>query len=99
MKHWPFNVVQKEGDKPYIEVVHLGERKTFSPEDILSMVFKKMKSIEDKRIKEKFQLHNIKTQYGNAYFNFHSNFNAPACVSLVSFQTIQLRGWLLLFFF
>jgi heat shock 70kDa protein 1/2/6/8 len=47
MKHWPFKVVQKEGDKPYIEVEYLGERKTFSPEEISSMVLQKMKSIAE----------------------------------------------------
>jgi len=47
MKHWPFKVVQKEGDKPYIEVEYLGDRKTFSPEEISSMVLQKMKSIAE----------------------------------------------------
>ena len=47
MKHWPFKVVQKDGDKPYIEVEYLGERKTFSPEEISSMVLQKMKSIAE----------------------------------------------------
>ena len=47
MKHWPFKVVQKDADKPYIEVEYLGERKTFSPEEISSMVLQKMKSIAE----------------------------------------------------
>lgn len=47
MKHWPFKVVQKEGDKPYIEIDYLGERKTFSPEEISSMVLQKMKTIAE----------------------------------------------------
>src|SRR3990167_6060200 len=47
MKHWPFKIVQKEGDKPYIEVEYSGERKTFSPEEISSMVLQKMKSIAE----------------------------------------------------
>ena len=47
MKHWPFKVVQKEGDKPYIEVEYLGERKTFSPEEISSMLLQKMKAIAE----------------------------------------------------
>lgn len=47
MKHWPFKVVKKEGDKPYIEVEYLGDRKTFSPEEISSMVLQKMKSIAE----------------------------------------------------
>lgn len=47
MKHWPFKVVQKEGDKPYIEIDYLGERKTFSPEEISSMVLQKMKTVAE----------------------------------------------------
>eukprot|EP01132_Coremiostelium_polycephalum_P004920 gene4920-6134_t len=43
MKHWPFKVVPKEGDKPYIQVEFKGETKTFSPEEISSMVLIKMK--------------------------------------------------------
>ncbi|KAF2071371.1 hypothetical protein CYY_007311 [Polysphondylium violaceum] len=43
MKHWPFKVVAKEGDKPYIQVEFKHETKTFSPEEISSMVLIKMK--------------------------------------------------------
>jgi len=43
MKHWPFKVVQKPGDKPYIQVQFKGEIKEFSPEEISSMVLTKMK--------------------------------------------------------
>jgi L1 cell adhesion molecule like protein len=43
MKHWPFKVVQKPGDKPYIQVEYKGETKEFSPEEISSMVLIKMK--------------------------------------------------------
>eukprot|EP01132_Coremiostelium_polycephalum_P002182 gene2182-2685_t len=43
MKHWPFKVVQKEGDKPYLQVEYKGETKTFSPEEVSSMVLLKMK--------------------------------------------------------
>jgi len=43
MKHWPFKVVCKEGDKPFIQVNYKGETKTFSPEEISSMVLTKMK--------------------------------------------------------
>ncbi|GFR86053.1 heat shock cognate 70 kDa protein [Elysia marginata] len=42
MKHWPFNVVN-EGGKPKINVEYKGERKTFFPEEISSMVLTKMK--------------------------------------------------------
>jgi len=43
MKHWPFKVIQKEGDKPYIQVFFQGQNKEFSPEEISAMVLVKMK--------------------------------------------------------
>jgi L1 cell adhesion molecule like protein len=42
MKHWPFKVLAKEGDKPYIQVSFKGETKTYAPEEISSMVLVKM---------------------------------------------------------
>ena len=42
MKHWPFTVIDKS-TKPYIQVQFKGETKTFSPEEISSMVLLKMK--------------------------------------------------------
>uniref|UniRef100_A0A914WET9 Heat shock protein 70 n=1 Tax=Plectus sambesii TaxID=2011161 RepID=A0A914WET9_9BILA len=42
MKHWPFKVVNK-GGKPSLQVEHKGELKTFTPEEISSMVLTKMK--------------------------------------------------------
>eukprot|EP01116_Phalansterium_solitarium_P003248 TRINITY_DN13_c0_g1_i4.p1 TRINITY_DN13_c0_g1~~TRINITY_DN13_c0_g1_i4.p1 ORF type:complete len:657 (+),score=286.07 TRINITY_DN13_c0_g1_i4:106-2076(+) len=43
MKHWPFKVIAKEADKPFIQVQYMGQAKTFSPEEISSMVLTKMK--------------------------------------------------------
>lgn len=42
IKHWPFKVVN-DGGKPKIQVEFRGEKKTFSPEEISSMVLTKMK--------------------------------------------------------
>ncbi|KAJ6439633.1 molecular chaperone DnaK [Purpureocillium lavendulum] len=42
MKHFPFKVVDKAG-KPAIEVEFKGEQKTFTPEEISSMVLTKMR--------------------------------------------------------
>ena len=42
MKHWPFTVLN-EGSKPRIQVEFKGENKTFTPEEISSMVLVKMK--------------------------------------------------------
>ncbi|KAG0747782.1 hypothetical protein G6F57_001016 [Rhizopus arrhizus] len=46
MKHWPFKVVDKDG-KPIIQVEHKGETKTFTPEEISSMVLSKMKETSE----------------------------------------------------
>ncbi|ORE06932.1 hsp71-like protein [Rhizopus microsporus var. microsporus] len=46
MKHWPFKIVDKDG-KPNIQVEHKGETKTFTPEEISSMVLTKMKETSE----------------------------------------------------
>jgi len=46
MKHWPFAVVNEAG-KPKVKVEYKGESKTFSPEEISSMVLTKMKEISE----------------------------------------------------
>ena len=45
VKHWPFKVVQGEGDRPKIQIKATGveETKTFLPEEISSMILTKMK--------------------------------------------------------
>jgi heat shock 70kDa protein 1/2/6/8 len=45
MKHWPFKVVKGPADKPLIEVEYKNETKTFSAEEISSMVLIKMKEV------------------------------------------------------
>ncbi|EEB08883.1 heat shock protein S [Schizosaccharomyces japonicus yFS275] len=42
MKHWPFKVVDK-GGKPLLQVEFKGETKTFTPEEVSSMVLTKMR--------------------------------------------------------
>lgn len=42
MKHWPFTVIN-EGTKPKIQVEYKCENKTFTPEEVSSMVLTKMK--------------------------------------------------------
>ena len=43
MKHWPFKIVKNEDWRPEIRVEDMGEVKTFSPREISSLVFTKMK--------------------------------------------------------
>lgn len=42
MKHWPFDVIN-DNTKPKLRVEYKGEKKTFFPEEISSMVLNKMK--------------------------------------------------------
>jgi len=42
MKHWPFDVIS-DGGKPKLQVEYKGEKKSFFPEEISSMVLTKMK--------------------------------------------------------
>ncbi|KAG2210532.1 hypothetical protein INT47_002474 [Mucor saturninus] len=46
MLHWPFKVIDKEG-KPAIQVDFKGETKTFTPEEISSMILVKMKETSE----------------------------------------------------
>lgn len=46
MKHWPFKVFNEKG-KPKIQVEYKAEQKSFSPEEISSMVLVKMKEIAE----------------------------------------------------
>jgi L1 cell adhesion molecule like protein len=48
-QHWPFTVIDKDGS-PYVEVEYLGEKKTFSPQEISAMVLTKMKEIAEAKI-------------------------------------------------
>lgn len=47
MKHWPFEVVSGNGDKPMINVEFKGEEKQFAAEEISSMVLVKMKDVAE----------------------------------------------------
>lgn len=52
MKHWPFKVVSDSG-KPKIQVDYKGETKTFSPEEVSSMVLVKMKETAEAYLGQK----------------------------------------------
>ena len=49
MLHWPFEVIDKDGS-PFIQVNYLNEEKTFSPQEISSMVLMKMKEISEAKL-------------------------------------------------
>merc|ERR1719371_70216 len=47
IKHFPFKVIAKEGDRPSIQVEYKGETKDFFPEEISSMILVKMKELAE----------------------------------------------------
>jgi heat shock 70kDa protein 1/2/6/8 len=49
MTHWPFSVIDKDGS-PLIKVEYLNEEKTFTPQEISSMVLTKMKEISEAKL-------------------------------------------------
>ncbi|CAF1383928.1 unnamed protein product [Adineta steineri] len=52
MEHWPFKVIS-EGGKPKLQVEYKNETKSFTPEEISSMVLSKMKEIAQAYLGEK----------------------------------------------
>ncbi|SCU98353.1 LAMI_0F14268g1_1 [Lachancea mirantina] len=65
IKTWPFKVIDVN-DAPLVEVEYLGETKTFSPQEISSMVLIKMKEIAEAKIGQKVEKAVITVP---AYFN------------------------------
>ncbi len=47
MKHWPFKLKGDSNNKPLIQVQYKDEEKTFTPEEISSMVLVKMKEVAE----------------------------------------------------
>ena len=65
MKHWPFKVIN-EGTKPKIQVEYKNETKSFTPEEISSMVLTKMREIAEAYLGKKISEAVITVP---AYFN------------------------------
>ncbi|KAB8305049.1 hypothetical protein EYC80_004352 [Monilinia laxa] len=65
IQSWPFTVVDQDGS-PFVQVEYLGEEKTFSPQEISSMVLTKMKEIAETKLGKKVSKAVITVP---AYFN------------------------------
>jgi heat shock protein 1/8 len=50
MKHWPFKVIKDSHGKPRLQAEFKGEVKTFTPEEISSMILTKMKETAESHI-------------------------------------------------
>ncbi|CAO3662936.1 unnamed protein product [Umbelopsis vinacea] len=65
MKNWPFTVIDKESN-PFVQVEFEGETKSYSPQEISSMVLIKMKEIAEAKLGKKVSKAVITVP---AYFN------------------------------
>ncbi|KAK5015602.1 Heat shock protein ssb1 [Cryomyces antarcticus] len=65
IESWPFKVVD-QGGNPMVQVQYLGETKTFSPQEISSMVLGKMKEVAEVKLGKKVEKAVITVP---AYFN------------------------------
>ncbi|KAJ5744118.1 hypothetical protein N7533_008988 [Penicillium manginii] len=65
VESWPFKVVA-QGDQPAVQVSYLGEDKTFTPQEISSMVLVKMKEVAETKLGKKVEKAVITVP---AYFN------------------------------
>lgn len=65
IESWPFKVVD-QGGNPFVEVDYLGETKTFSPQEISSMILSKMKEVAETKLGKKVEKAVITVP---AYFN------------------------------
>ncbi|KIY03577.1 hsp75-like protein [Fonsecaea multimorphosa CBS 102226] len=65
IESWPFKVVD-QGGNPMVQVQYLGETKTFSPQEISSMVLMKMKEVAETKLGKKVSKAVITVP---AYFN------------------------------
>ncbi|KAI9750349.1 MAG: Heat shock protein ssb1 [Chaenotheca gracillima] len=65
IESWPFTIAN-QGGNPFVQVEYLGETKTFSPQEISSMVLMKMKEIAEVKLGKKVDKAVITVP---AYFN------------------------------
>ncbi|KAJ5180379.1 Ribosome-associated molecular chaperone SSB1 [Penicillium capsulatum] len=65
VESWPFKVVA-QGESPVVQVEYLGETKTFSPQEVSSMVLMKMKEVAETKLGKKVEKAVITVP---AYFN------------------------------
>ena len=50
LKHFPFKVIAKDGDRPAVLVNYKGEYKEFYPVELLAMILKNMKTIAENHL-------------------------------------------------
>jgi heat shock protein 1/8 len=89
MKQLPFKIIADGGDRPFMQALVKGESKLFSPEDISTMVFTKMKQLAESHLGVKI------TQ---AVITVPSAFNAAqrgatkAAAGIAGFQVLRVMN-------
>ena len=69
IQHWPFQVVDKDGS-PLIKVDYLGEEKTFTPQEISSMVLLKMKEISEAKLGKEVKKAVVTSVKNSKFYHF-----------------------------
>ncbi|KAJ5066892.1 mediator of RNA polymerase ii transcription subunit 37c-related [Anaeramoeba ignava] len=85
MKLWPFSIIRKEGDKPYVRVMFKEKQVDFAPEEISAMVLGKMKETAEAFLGETVQEAVITVP---AYFN-DSQRQATKDAGIISGLTVK----------
>ena len=85
MRHWPFKIVKSEDGRPEIRVEDMGEAKTFSPREISSMVFTKIKETAEAFLEQTVKSAVISVP---AYFN-HSQRQTIKDASTISGKRLK----------
>ncbi|KAL8969227.1 MAG: hypothetical protein Q9183_002096 [Haloplaca sp. 2 TL-2023] len=83
---WPFKVVDKDGS-PMVQVEYLKETKTFSPQEISSMVLMKMKEVAETKLGKKVKKAVITVP---AYFNDNQRQATKDAGAIADLQVLRI---------
>ncbi|KAL8732642.1 MAG: hypothetical protein Q9166_002617 [cf. Caloplaca sp. 2 TL-2023] len=86
IESWPFKVVDKDGS-PFVQVQYLGETKTFSPQEISSMVLMKMKEVAETKLGKKVKKAVVTVP---AYFNDNQRQATKDAGAIADLQVLRI---------
>merc|ERR1719194_324411 len=87
LKHFPFKVIAKEGDRPAIQVEYKGEKKDFFPEEISAMILVKMKEIGESYLGKDVPNAVVTVP---AYFNDSQRASTKDAVSIAGLNVLRI---------
>ncbi|KAI4154816.1 MAG: hypothetical protein LQ340_001422 [Diploschistes diacapsis] len=86
IESWPFKV-KDQGGNPYVQVEYLGETKTFSPQEVSSMVLMKMKEVAETKLGKKVKKAVITVP---AYFNDNQRQATKDAGAIADLQVLRI---------